>query len=430
MKIIERLESGVRSYVRSFPTVFTTAHGSEIQDESGRTYLDFFAGAGALNYGHNHPALRDALLAYLTDGGVTHSLDMATRAKIGFLEEIERVLLAPREMDHRVLFPGPTGTNAVEAALKLARKVTGRSRVISFTNAFHGMTLGSLAATGNRTKRHGAGVPLGHTVQLPFDGYFGGGVDTAEQLETLLDDSSSGLDKPAAILLETIQAEGGVNVARPEWVRRVAAAARRHGALFIVDDIQVGCGRTGPFFSFDEFGVEPDIVCLSKSLSGFGLPLAVVLVRPEFDRFSPGEHNGTFRGNNHAFVTGTEALRRFWATPEFARETAAKADLVGARLDDLAARHGLGRRGRGMIQGLVFPDAEDAGRISAAAFRRGLIVETAGPDDEVLKLLPPLNTPDEQLERGLDLIEESLAEVMPRGATRPVDELNGTGVKR
>ena len=422
MKTIDRLESRVRSYCRSFPAVFTTGRGCRLSDADGRTYLDFFAGAGALNYGHNDPDLKEALVGYLSANGVAHSLDMATRAKTELLEEMQRTLFAPRGMDYRVMFPGPTGTNAVEAALKLARKVTGRSEVVSFTNAFHGMTLGSLAATGNRFKREGAGVPLNHAVQFPFDGYHGPDVDTALHLERHLADDSSGLDRPAAVILETIQAEGGVNTASAEWVRRIAAVARRHGALLIVDDIQVGCGRTGPFFSFEEMGVEPDLICLSKSLSGFGLPLAVVLIRPDLDVWAPGEHNGTFRGNNHAFVTAAAALRKFWRTGDLAAGVAARAGTLRASLDAMADEFGLERRGRGLIQGLAFPEPGEAGAVSARAFERGLIVETAGAADEVVKLLPPLTIDPGSLAEGLDLLLRSVRAARTGG--------NGNGAGR
>ncbi|MCA9489760.1 MAG: aminotransferase class III-fold pyridoxal phosphate-dependent enzyme, partial [Myxococcales bacterium] len=251
MRPFDRLESEVRSYIRSFPAVFDTAREATLTTEDGREIIDFFAGAGALNYGHNPPMLKQALLSWIERDGITHSLDLATTAKRRFLQRFEEVILRPRGMDHRMMFPGPTGTNAIEAALKVARKATGRSRVVSFTNGFHGMTLGSLALTGNAGKRGGAGTSLGDVSVVPFDGYLGAEVDTLALLEHLLNDNSSGLDAPAAIVLETVQAEGGVNVARPEWLGRVAALAREHGALLIVDDIQVGCGRTGPFFSFE-----------------------------------------------------------------------------------------------------------------------------------------------------------------------------------
>ncbi|MEZ4401465.1 MAG: diaminobutyrate--2-oxoglutarate transaminase [Kofleriaceae bacterium] len=417
MKTIERLESEVRTYSRSFPTVFATAAGSHLVDVDGRRYLDFFAGAGALNYGHNHPVLRDALLAYIGGGGITHSLDMATVAKEQFLRAFEARVLRPRDLRYKVMFPGPTGTNAVEAALKLARKVTGRSAVVSFTNAFHGMTLGALAITGNAAKRAGAGVTLGDVIRVPYDGYFGPDTDTLAHLEALLGDRSSGLEPPAAFVLETVQAEGGINVASERWLTGLAALARDCGALLIVDDIQVGCGRTGAFFSFEEAGLSPDIVCLSKSLSGFGLPFAVTLMRPELDVWSPGEHNGTFRGNNHAFVTAAAALEHFWADDHLAESVEHKAGIARTRLARLAERHDGEVRGRGLILGLALPQPELARHIAREAFQLGLVIETAGAEDQVLKLLPPLTIEADDLARGLDLLDEAAARAS-RGAGR------------
>ena len=418
MQTIERLESAVRGYVRSFPCVFTHARGARLTDEDGREYIDFFAGAGVMNYGHNHPALKTALLEYLAEDHIVHSLDMATAAKIRFLERFEEVILKPRNMHYRVQFPGPTGTNAVEAALKLARKVTGRERVISFTNAFHGMTLGSLAVTGNSFKRAGAGVPLSHTTLMPFDSY----LDVADEqslklLEAVLGDEGSGMDKPAAAIIETVQAEGGVNVARMEWLRELAAILKRHDVLLIVDDIQVGCGRTGPFFSFEAAGIQPDIICLSKSLSGFGLPLAVTLIRPELDVWEPGEHNGTFRGHNPAFVTATAALG-FWADDQLEREVARKAALIEARLAALveAIPVQASFRGRGLIQGIEFTDRTLAAQASREAFANGLIIETAGVDDHVLKLLPPLTIADADLEAGLRIMEAAVKKIAGKAA--------------
>lgn len=422
MTIIERLESEVRTYCRSFPTVFARADGATLHDRSGRSYLDFFAGAGALNYGHNHPFLRDRLLSYITSGGITHSLDMATEAKCEFLEAFERYVLRPRDLDYRVMFPGPTGTNAVEAALKLARKVTGRSQIVSFTNAFHGMTLGSLAITGNAAKRAGAGVALTDVMRAPFDGYFGPGIDTLAHLSQLLADGSSGVDAPAAFVVETIQAEGGINVASAEWLRGLAALARKYGALLIVDDIQVGCGRTGAFFSFEEVGLTPDIICLSKSLSGFGLPFAITMMRPELDVWSPGEHNGTFRGNNHAFVTAAAALEHFWADEHFTDSLADKAKIARARLVRIAQTTEATVRGRGMILGLGFEDPEIARRASEHAFENGLVIETAGAEGHVLKLLPPLTITVDELQRGLDIIESAVHAAQsspPKASRRP-----------
>lgn len=417
MDIFETLESEVRGYCRAFPAVFASARGAVLVDERGRNYLDFFSGAGVLSYGHNHPRLKQALIDYLSEDGIVHALDMATIAKRDFLERFRDVVLEPRKLDFKVQFPGPTGTNAIEAALKLARKVTGRQRVISFTNAFHGMTLGSLAITGNAAKRAGAGVPLDNTAVVPFDGYLGKDVDTLDYLERVLDDGSSGVDTPAAVVVETVQAEGGVHVAGFGWLRRLRRLTAERDILLIVDDIQVGCGRTGPFFSFEPADIVPDIVCLSKSLSGFGLPLALTLFRPELDVWSPGEHNGTFRGHNAAFVTASAALE-FWQDDALSKDVMRKAEGVVERLRRLVDVSSVAAevRGRGLIHGVAFSDSKLASEISAEAFRRGLVIETAGPDDEVLKLLPPLTIEQDELERGLDIIEASVNAVVEKTA--------------
>ncbi len=414
LRIFERLESEVRGYVRSFPVVFTKARGAELWDEEGKRYIDFFAGAGTLNYGHNEPHMKARLLEYLQRDGVVHGLDMATSAKKAFLETFEQTILQPRGLHYKVQFPGPTGTNAVEAALKLARLAKGRTNVVAFTHAFHGVTGGSLAATANEKFRTAAGQPLTNVQFMPYDGYIDG-LDSAELLERMLGDRSSGLDAPAAVIVETVQGEGGVNAASFEWLRNVEQVCRRHDALLIVDDIQVGCGRTGTFFSFEDAGISPDIITLSKSLSGFGLPMALVLMKPVLDIWKPGEHNGTFRGNNLAFVTAREALERYWSGHGLARDVARKGKTMGAWLEHLVDAYPGGRfevRGRGMIQGLASPVPGLATRIAAAAFRRGAIVETSGPEDEVLKLLPPLNIDSGMLADGLAVIEQSAAELL------------------
>lgn len=411
MDTFERLESNVRGYCRSFPTIFETARGATLVNEDGEEFIDFFAGAGALSYGHNHPALKVALVEYLASDGVLHALDMSTTAKRAFLETFERVILRPREMDYKVMFPGPTGTNAVESALKLARKITGRHNVVSFTNGFHGMTLGSLALTGNGGKRAGAGVPLNNVTHMPFCDYLGTETDTIAALERFLQDSSSGMDLPAAFILETVQAEGGVNIGTRQWLEALAELAVKYNVLLIVDDIQVGCGRTGPFFSFEPFDIKPDIICLSKSISGYGLPMALTLMKPEHDVFDPGEHNGTFRGHNAAFVTATAALNEFWKDDLLTRKVNRNARQVRDTLLDIAADHDAEVRGRGMIQGVEFADHKIASAISKEAFSRGLIIETSGPNDEVLKTLPPLTITDDLLTRGLEILTQSAVAV-------------------
>ncbi|OWT55167.1 diaminobutyrate--2-oxoglutarate transaminase [Candidimonas nitroreducens] len=416
LKIFDRMESEVRGYVRSFPVVFDQARGSLLFDEAGKQYIDFFSGAGTLNYGHNNPVLKRRLLDYLGTDGVVHGLDMATSAKKYFLETFERVLLKPRGWKYTLQFTGPTGTNAVEAALKLARQVKGRQNIISFTHGFHGVSAGSLAATANSKFRQAAGMALGNTTFVPYDGYMGPDVDTAAYLERLLDDPSSGLDRPAAVIVETVQGEGGVNVATWRWLRQLETLCRRHDMLLIVDDIQVGCGRTGSFFSFEQAGIQPDIVTLSKSLSGFGLPMSLVMFKPELDIWKPGAHSGTFRGNNLAFVTAAQALDSYWTSDAFATETRRKEELVRNWLENLAYSYpaaGLSVRGRGLIQGLVTPaEGGLANRIAAKAFEYGVVIETSGAHDEVLKVLPALTIEDQLLERGLEVLERSTAEIL------------------
>ncbi|MFF4243572.1 diaminobutyrate--2-oxoglutarate transaminase [Streptomyces sp. NPDC001822] len=418
MDVFEELESEVRSYSRAWPVVFDQARGSWLHDEDGRRYLDFFAGAGALNYGHNPPVLKRALMDYLRRDGVAHSLDMFTVARRQFLEALRETVLAPRDLDYRVVFPGPGGANAVEAALKLARRVTGRTTVVSFTNSFHGMTLGALAVSGNAAKRAAAGIPLTHTVPLPYDGY---GVDSLQLLGRMIDDPGSGLDKPAAVIVETVQGEGGVRAASDEWLRALAELCRRHGVLLIVDDVQMGCGRTGPFFSFEDAGIVPDLVCLSKSIGGYGLPLALTLIRPELDVWQPGEHNGTFRGVGPAFVTGAAALRAYWSDDDLEKAVRRSGERVASALGQIADSHsaaGLTVAGRGLAMGIGFREVPGAAggdlasQVSAAAFRRGLLVETSGADGSVVKLLPPLTVTESELDLGLDILASAVDAVL------------------
>lgn len=416
METFALLESNVRTYSRAFPTVFVQARDYRLVDRGGKEYIDFFSGAGSLNYGHNNPVLKQKIIDYLQQDGIIHSLDMATGAKQELLERFQRVVLAPRGLRYKVQFAGPTGTNAVEAALKLARKVTRRTNVLFFTNAYHGVTLGSLAMMGNASKRAAAGVPLQNAMPLPYDGFLGEGFDTVEYLRALLENPGSGMDAPAAVILETVQAEGGVNVAGTGWLQRLSALLREHGILLIVDDIQTGCGRTGPFFSFETAGIVPDLVCLSKSISGYGLPMALVLIKPDLDVWAPGEHNGTFRGNNLAFVAGAEALS-YWEDDAFSREVVRKSELVRARLQAIRDDYpeaGFQVRGRGLLCGLDLRAQGLADEIAVAAFERGLIIEACGPRDNVLKLLPPLTIDDAGLHAGIDLIAAAVAQAMAR----------------
>lgn len=411
LSVFEAVESEVRSYCRVWDTVFDRAQGSWMYDERGNRYLDFFAGAGSLNYGHNHPVLKRALIDHLERDGVTHGLDMSTVAKRDFLEKFLNRVLLPRNLPYKVMFPGPTGTNAVEAALKLARKVKGRESVVFFTNAFHGMSLGSLAITGNAFKRAGSGTPLVHATPMPFDGYADEGTGDFRWFERLLKDQGSGLDRPAAVIVETVQGEGGINVARAEWLRALERLCEHYDMLLIVDDIQMGCGRTGAFFSFEEAGITPDIVTVSKSISGYGLPMSLCLFRRELDVWAPGEHNGTFRGNNPAFVTAAAALDLYWADDGLERQTLARGKHIEAALCDISAQHsGSSYRGRGMAWGLELADPDHAGRAARRSYELGLLVETSGVLGQVVKLLPPLTTTTEELDQGLGVLRRAVHE--------------------
>lgn len=408
------MESVVRAYCRSFPAVFTRARGYRLWDKEEQEYIDFFAGAGALNYGHNNPLLKEKLIDYIESDGITHGLDMATGAKENFIKRFNEVILKPRGMTYKIMFPGPTGTNAVESALKLARKVTERDLVMSFTNGFHGMTLGALSVTGNSFKRHGAGVALQNAVSMPFDGYMGEDFDTAEYLEQYLEDNGSGVSLPAAIILETVQGEGGINVAGFQWLKRIEQICRRYDILLIIDDIQVGCGRTGTFFSFEPAGVKPDIVCLSKSIGGYGLPMAINLIKPEYDIWEPGEHNGTFRGNNLAFITAAEALT-YWEDIRLSEHVKQSGEIVNSHLERIAESYPEMEgevRGRGMMQGISCGMEGLAEKICAGAFQNGLLVETAGVDGNVVKLLPPLTIDRAGINRGINILEESIDNIL------------------
>ncbi|MGH8274348.1 MAG: diaminobutyrate--2-oxoglutarate transaminase [Gammaproteobacteria bacterium] len=409
MNIFERLESNVRTYCRTYPAVFDTASNARQKDVDGREYIDFFGGAGVLNYGHNNPRMRQAMIDYMLADGVAHSLDFYTRAKQRFMERFEEVILKPRNLEYKMQFPAPTGTNVVEAALKLARKVTGRPTMVAFSNGFHGMSLGALACTGNAHFRNAAGVPLDNVLRAPYDGYLGADVNTLAALERELEDSSSGVEPPAAFLVETIQAEGGVNVASREWLQALQALARKYESLFIVDDIQVGCGRSGRFFSFEEYGLDPDLVCLAKGIGGFGTPLGLLLIRPDRDQWQPGEHTGTFRGQDLSFVAGTEALG-YYENDNFLTGVREKGQTVKGRLEKITAGHSdIALRGRGMIYGLDCGSGKRAAGIIRTAFESGLLIGGCGTDGRVLKFMSPLTIEDETLAEGLDLLESAVS---------------------
>ncbi|MFY0663094.1 MAG: aspartate aminotransferase family protein [Natronospirillum sp.] len=418
MKVFEQLESEIRGYCRLYPTVFKSASNARQVDEAGKSYIDFFAGAGVLNFGHNNPLMKKAIIEFIEADGVAHSLDTYTTAKRDFLEAFHKTVLQPRGMNHKMQFMGPTGTNAVETALKLARKVTGRRTVVAFTHGFHGMTLGALAATTNSYFRNAAGVPLEYVRHEPFgceklcQGCTQGcGVEAVDRLRALYADSSSGLEPPAAFLVEPIQAEGGVNVASKEWLLAIQTLAHDLGALLILDDIQAGCGRTGQYFSFDGMGLDPDIVTLAKGIGGFGTPLAMNLVKPEHDKhWSPGEHTGTFRGQGLSFVAGKVGLSYF-DNDDLMKDVKRKGAQMQEHLEGLAERYGKGAfqvRGKGMMQALDLGDGVLAKKVAANCFERGLLLGACGTGGKVIKMIPPLTIPDADLTEGLSLFTDAL----------------------
>lgn len=411
--LFERHESAVRSYCRAFPELFDRAKGARLWSKSGVEYIDFFAGAGTLNLGHNPDFIKQRLIDYLVADGIAHGLDFHTEAKRRFIERFVAQVLAPRGMDHRLQFTGPTGANAVEAALKLARRATGRSGVVAFMGGYHGLSLGSLAVTSNRGKRAAAGVPLQGASFMPYPDAHMSADGCLAFMERVLTDTHSGIDTPAAVIFESVQAEGGVVVAPDEWLRGLRELCTRHGIVMICDDIQVGCHRTGRFFSFESADIVPDVVVLSKAIGGYGLPMSLVLVRPELDVWQPGEHTGTFRGNQLAFVGATAALEMaesIGIEAQVAERSAAIERHLRDRVLPLDPR--LAMRGKGLIWGLdgsaVSPTLAE--RVSARCFERGLVIETAGRRDGVLKFLPPLTIEMPLLERGLAIVEQAVGD--------------------
>lgn len=415
MRIFENLESEVRGYIRSFPTIFETSKGATLTNEQGEEYIDFFAGAGTLNYGHNNEHIQEALIDYIKKDGVVHGLDMATTAKKDFLQTFNDTILVPRNLDYKVQFTGPTGTNAVETALKLARLVKGRSNVVSFTNGFHGLTQGSSSVTGNNDYRDESYISRTNASFMPFDGYFGD-MNTMTFFRKFLEDSSSGLDIPAAVIVETIQGEGGINVASKEWLQELESICREYDILLIIDDIQVGNGRSGEFFSFEFAGINPDIVTISKSIGG-GLPMAIVLLKSDLDQWKPGEHTGTFRGNNLAFVAAKVAIEQYWNNDDLTNAVKYKEKILKNRLEEIAQKFSdeleVEVRGRGLAYGFdIKGDNSIASDISQYSFEEKLIVETCGSEDQIVKFLPPLIIDEDTLIEGLNRFEKAIEKLL------------------
>lgn len=415
-KAFETYESEVRSYCRNFPAVFTTAKGPFLYDEDGREYIDFFCGAGGLNYGHNNDYIKSKLLSYLESDGVMHALDMYTVPKREFIEFYEEKILKPRGLNYKIQFAGPTGTNAVEAALKLARKVKKRTNIFAMMGAFHGMTLGSIAMTTDASSRAGAGVPLTNVTHVPAP-YMFPELDTLNYIETLLTDDHSGVDKPAAIVLETVQADGGINVFDVEWLKGIRAICDKYDILMVVDDVQVGCARTGTFFSFERAGIVPDIVTQSKSIGGYGMPFSLVLIRPELDVWEPGEHNGTFRGYQLSMIAAKAGLEVM--LNEHVEERVQKLSaVISQSMEEIRALspEKIKTRGMGFVWGVDFwrfdHDGLTSKKVLDECFKNGLIVERVGRGNTVIKVMPELLIEEETLKKGLDILKNSISNVI------------------
>ncbi len=411
-EIFQLKESQVRSYCRKFPVEFSHAKNSELFSISGERYIDFLDAAGSMNYGHNNPFIKKAILDYLSEDRIINALDLFTEAKAVFFHTFEECILMPRHLSYKIMCCGPTGANAIEAALKLARKNKKRSNIFAFSGAFHGMSLGALAMTTDKTSREGAGVSLENVTFLPYDN---DKFDSLSYIRNILDDDHSGIPLPAAIFVETTQAEGGVNVASVSWLQGLRAICDEFDILLVVDDIQVGNGRTGTFFSFERAGIVPDMVVLSKSISGFGLPMSLLLVKPSYDIFRPAEHNGTFRGNQLGFVGGTAAIKYYCQSnlhDVVRRKSQIVEQFIEREILPLDSR--ISYRGIGLIWGLDFSKISNAFALECShkCFEKHLIIELAGRHDSVLKIMPALTIEEQVLSEGLCIVKEAIQEML------------------
>ncbi|WP_404317799.1 diaminobutyrate--2-oxoglutarate transaminase [Malaciobacter canalis] len=407
--IFETYESEIRAYCRAVPTVFKASTNATMIDEDNKEFIDFFGGAGVLNFGHNNPKMKEALIEFIQRDGVAHSLDMFTDVKRDFIKTFVDTVLKPRGWEDRKLqFTGPTGTNAVEAALKLARKITGRTEVVAFNRGFHGMTLAALACTANNAFRSSSGVPLNHVIRDTFND-----MDALENLRQKMFDLASGMLPPAAFIVEPVQAEGGVRIATKQWLQGVQQLAKDTGALFILDSIQCGCGRCGSYFSFDDLDVDPDIIILAKGLGGFGTPIGMLVNKPEVDKaWSPGQHTGTFRGQGFSFVAGKIGLEYF-KNEEFNEETKRKGNIVREILDKLNSKYEkvVDVRQKGLMLAIEFDSAATVKEITAKTYENGLIIGACSTG-EIIKFIPPLTITDEELNKGLERFTASVEAVL------------------
>lgn len=437
IEFIESKESNAKTYARTFNRIMSRGFLAKMWDVDQREYIDCLACAGALPLGHNHPYVMEKVAAFIKSGHIMQALDIPTVAKHDFLEQLMLTLPTEFAMNARIQFCGPTGSDAVEAVLKLFKTATKRRSVFAFHGAYHGMTMGALALMGNiAPKAEITGfTPETHFFPYPHSSrcQFGIGGDLAEDaslnyMDNVLSDPESGITKPAMVILEAVQGEGGCIPAPIEWLRKLRVITQRHDIPLVIDEVQTGFARTGKMFAYEEAGIVPDAIVLSKALGG-GFPLAVIAYHKKFDKWSPGAHAGTFRGNQIAMVAGA-ATMQYIRENKLAYAVIQKGELLQMRLRQLAQQFPcLGEiRGRGLMVGaeIVATNKDDgtenklildgtlAKKIKSECFSRGLIIETGGRYGAVLRFLPPLIITEEEIEQVAVKLKESIAAAVIR----------------
>ena len=418
----QQQESNARSYPRRIPLALKRARGIYVEDVEGRQFIDCLAGAGTLALGHNHPVVIDAIQQVIADELPLHTLDLTTPVKDQFVQDLFGLLPEALRREAKIQFCGPTGTDAVEAALKLVRTATGRSTVLAFQGGYHGMTQGALSLMGSLGPKKPLGALLASGVQFlpyPYDYRcpFGLGGEAGVRanlhyLENLLNDPEAGVALPAAVIVEVVQGEGGVIPADVEWLRGLRRITEQAGVALIVDEIQSGFARTGKMFAFEHAGIVPDVVTLSKAIGG-SLPMAVTVYRDWLDTWSPGAHAGTFRGNQMAMATGS-AVMKYLVEHRLCEHAEAMGQRLRGHLQRLQQDYPqLGDiRGRGLMLGVELVDPTGSGdalghppacrtlapKVQRECLRRGLILELGGRHGAVVRFLPPLIISAEQID--------------------------------
>ncbi|MBR5867622.1 MAG: diaminobutyrate--2-oxoglutarate transaminase family protein [Spirochaetaceae bacterium] len=430
----EQTESSARSYPRKFPFALNKAQGSWIEDVEGNKYLDFLCGAGTLALGHNDPEVNQAMIEMITNNAPLHTLDLTTPVKDAFVQTLFSLLPEELQKNAKVQFCSPSGTDAVDAALKLCKTATGRSSVIAFSGGYHGMGHGALSLTGNLNAKNKVNglmpdvhfFPYPYSYRCPFGlGGEAGEKAAAAYFERLLKDPESGITKPAAVILEPIQGEGGVIPAPVEFLKTIRRVTKELGIPMIVDEIQCGIGRSGKFFAFEYADIVPDVILASKAIGG-SQPLAVVIYNGDLDKWTAGAHAGTFRGNQLAMKAGTIVMNRV-SKPEFLADVVKKGDYIRARLNELKDKVSIigDIRGKGLMMGCEFVDpngqpdsigslpasGDIAAAVQKACFERKLVMEKGGRNGSVMRCLCALTVSMEEIDIMLETFEQVVQEI-------------------